>query len=72
VLKLKVGELSPVYKDEIGRHLFWVQGIEQGVPLSLEQSRETIRQIIYQKEFQEQYMIWMERLKAKTYVDIRL
>jgi len=70
--KLKIGEISPVYKDEVGYHLFWVQGMEKGVPLSLEQSKDSIRQIIYQKQFSEQYQIWMERLKAKTYVDIRL
>jgi peptidyl-prolyl cis-trans isomerase SurA len=70
--KLKIGDISPVYRDEVGYHLFWVQGMEKGVPLSLEQSKESIRQVIYQKQFQEQYQIWMERLKTKTYVDIRL
>lgn len=70
--KLKVGEVSPVYMDEVGYHLFWVQGMEKGLPLSMEQSRENIRQVIYQKQFQEQFQIWMERLKAITYIDIRL
>ena len=38
----------------------------------LDVAKEVIRDLLYQKQFQEQYGIWLERLKAKTYIDIRL
>ena len=72
ISQLKIGELSPVYEDEVGYHLFMVAGREKSVLLALEQVREQIHQILYRKQFEEQYLRWLERLKAKTYIDIRL
>ncbi len=72
IAPLQVGELSPIYEDEAGYHLFMVAGREKSMLLPLEQVREQIRQILYRKQFEEQYLLWLERLKAKTYIDIRL
>jgi len=72
ISNLELGQISQVYQDEAGHHIFWVQGKEKGAVLSLDQVKENIRQLIYQQQFQEQYQIWLERLKAKTYIEIRL
>jgi len=69
---LQPGELSPVYKDEAGSHLFLVQGREKAMSLPLEQVKDKIRQVLHEKQFQDQYQVWLERLRAKTYVEIRV
>ena len=69
---LKLGEMSDVYKDDSGSHLFLVQGREKGSQMSLDQAKDQIRQLLYEKQFQDQYQIWLKRLKAKSYINIRL
>ncbi len=70
--KVGINQLSPVYQDEVGYHLFWVQGREQGLPQTLDQVKPDIQQILERKQFEERYQIWLERLRAKAYVEIRL
>jgi len=72
VEKLGPGEMSHSFRDNVGIHLFWVKGREKGGLVPVDQAKEVIRDLLYQKQFQEQYGIWLERLKAKTYIDIRL
>jgi peptidyl-prolyl cis-trans isomerase SurA len=70
--KLQINEMSAVFKDNVGYHLFWVQGREKGGQQTLEDAKDTIRPILMQQQFEEKYKVWLERLKSKTYVDIRL
>jgi len=72
VSDLPLGRVSQLYSDEVGNHLFLVQGREKGSQLELDQVKDKIRQILFEKQFQDQYSIWLERLKAKTYIEIRL
>jgi parvulin-like peptidyl-prolyl isomerase len=72
VEKLGPGDISHSFRDSTGIHLFWVKGREKGGLVPLDQAKEVIRDVLYQKQFAEQYGIWLERLKAKTYIDIRL
>lgn len=72
VSDLPLGKVSQVYVDEVGSHLFFVQGREKGSQLELDKVKERIREILFEKQFQNQYAIWLERLKAKTYIEIRL
>jgi len=72
VKELELGELSPVYEDEVGYHLFLVVGREKSTQIPLDKVKDQIREILYHQHFEKQYQIWLERLKAKTYIDIRL
>ncbi len=69
---LELNQISPVYADEIGFHLFWIQGREQGIQQSLDLVRAQIRQILERKQFDQYYQVWLQRLKAKAYIEIRL
>jgi len=70
--QVEINQLSPSYEDEVGFHLFWIQGLEQGIQQSLEQVRPQIKQILERKQFDQYYQVWLERLKAKAYLEIRL
>jgi len=69
---LQINELSPVYEDEVGLHLFWIQGKDQGTQLALDQVRDQIKQILEREQFDQQYELWLKRLKSKAYIEIRL
>lgn len=71
VEKLNVNEISPIYENEQGWHLFWLCGKEAGTQKGLEELRDEIQEIIYRQKLSQRYEQWLKRLKARTYVEIR-
>lgn len=72
LMSVEINELSPVYEDEVGLHLFWIQGREKGIQPGLDQVKAQIKQILEREQFDQQYELWLKRLKGKAYIEIRL
>ncbi len=67
------GEMSPVFTYGEGAHLLMVleKKAPEQKPLS-DEVKDEIRDILYQREAMERRDLWIERLKAGTYVEKRL
>ena len=72
VSKLDPGQMSPVFVQGKGVHLILLQEIKKGGLRPLENVKDQIRDLLYQEEAMERYDLWLERLKARTYVENRL
>lgn len=67
---LKTGEVSSPFWSSAGLHIIKVDDrIEGG---SLEQVREKVKEIIYQKTFESKYNEWRTGLRENAYVEIKL
>jgi len=67
---LKTGEVSSPFRSPAGLHIIKVDDrIEGG---SLEKVREKVKEIIYQKTFEEKYNEWRTGLRENAYVEIKL
>jgi peptidyl-prolyl cis-trans isomerase SurA len=66
---LKVGEVSKPFWSARGLHIIKVEDrIESG----LDEAKERIRQILFQKAFQKRYEDWIKSLREKAYIEINL
>lgn len=76
VAPLAVGGVSQVLiisqGERRGAYLFYVQEIQKGGLQPLDQVRDAIHDLIFQQKAMERYDLWLERLKARTYIENRL
>ncbi len=63
--------VGPVETDD-GIYLVWVRDRKESEALPFEKVRDKLRQQLLMKRLEEQTVRWLEELRAKTYVDIRL
>ena len=72
VKNLKPGEASEVFYNDQAVFLLHLEEIKKGELLPLSEVRDRIFDLLYQQESMERYQLWLERLKARTYIENRL
>ena len=70
---LKIGEVSPVVRSELGFHIIKITDHRAASTASCDASAlESFRNELYQEEMQRQMTTWVEELRKKAFVDVRL
>jgi len=71
-LGLKVGEVSGIVRTENGFHLIKLLDRRGGHPLPFEEVKEKIKQDYLEREFEKNLKQYLETLKAKSIIEIKL
>jgi len=71
VFALKTGQVSDPVEVEGGVYVFKVVGISSGNKETLEDAKEAIYNKLYETQFRESFRIWIDKLRKKSYVEIR-
>lgn len=71
IFKLKSGEVSVPIKSSVGYHIFEIEGVKHSGYLSLEQTRENIKNLIFQKKLKEKLDEWLAKLRSASYISIK-
>lgn len=71
VFKLQVGEVSEPVEVENGIYVFKVTGTLPGRKESLQEAKTTIFDKLYDAQFRAKFKEWIEKLRKKSYVEIR-
>ncbi len=72
VKDLEIGKISPPLKSQFGIHILKVLDRREQRKLSLEDDWDTIKDMVRRKKTNELIAKWVEKLREKTYVEIRL
>lgn len=72
VRPLPAGETSPLFETPEGLFLLHLKERVTGETLPFDQVQDQIQERLYQQEVMERYGQWLERLKARSHVEIRL
>jgi len=72
VLRLKVGEITGIIRTEFGFHLIKLLDRKGGHPLPFEEVKERVRQEYLDREFERSLRQYLESLKAKSIIEIKL
>jgi peptidyl-prolyl cis-trans isomerase SurA len=67
---LEPGEISPVIPTDRGLHILKVTDVDQTNAKSLDEVREKIRRLLYQREIDFKYREWLSGLRERSYVKI--
>jgi len=69
---LTSGQRSPLFETEKGFYLLLVKERSTGQIVPFEQAKDQIQERLYQEGIMEKYGQWLERLKARSHVEVRL
>ncbi len=72
IQSLDEGETSQAFQLDHAIHLLRVNEWKKGQEVPFKEAKDQIRETLYQKEVSEKYQQWLERLKARSHVEIRL
>jgi peptidyl-prolyl cis-trans isomerase SurA len=72
VKDLKPGETSKPVSTNLGVHILKVLDKKEQRKLNLDQDWDTIKDMAKRKKANDKILEWVEKLKEKTYIDIRL
>lgn len=65
-----VGQLSPVFQTKFGYHFLQVEAVRDA-DLSLEYQRDQAADALQRRYYDEQLQLWLRKIRAEAYVDIR-
>lgn len=71
IFNLKVDELSEPLEVDGGVYVFRVTGIQPGREETLLEAKNQIYTKLYDMQFQQKFKEWIEKLRQKSYVEIR-
>jgi peptidyl-prolyl cis-trans isomerase SurA len=71
VFGLQVGDVSPAVEVEGGIYVFKVTGILPGRVETLQESKDKIYNKLYDALFQKKFREWIDKLRKKSYVEVR-
>lgn len=71
IFKLKEAEISPLVETDNGIYIFWVNKKIPAKVSTLENAKDEISDILFQKKFQEQLANWLKELRKDAYVEIK-
>lgn len=73
ILKLRVGEeATPPLRSAVGFHLFKLEGREELTPQAQAQIRQQIRELLFRQKFQERQGAWLQEIRSRSLISIRL
>ena len=71
-LRLKVGEVSEVFRTDFGFHIIKLLDRKGGDPLPFEEMKEKVRQDYLEKEFEKGLKQFLTTLREKSIIEIKL
>ncbi len=71
-LRLKVGEVSEVFRTDFGFHIIKLLDRKGGDPLPFEEVKEKVRQDYLEREFEKGLKQFLTTLREKSIIDIKL
>ena len=71
VFSLKLDEVSQPVEVEAGVYVFKVTGISPGHKASLVEAKNDIYNRLYDETFQKKFKEWIDKLRKKSYVEVR-
>jgi peptidyl-prolyl cis-trans isomerase SurA len=69
---MKPGEVSPVIRTEGGFHIVKVVGRREPTALSDEERRAEVKDVIFSEKAEEDFKVWIEKLRKKAYIEVHL
>ena len=69
VSSLENGELSAVVHTDFGCNLLQLVERREFQPVSFEQARTTLENALYRRKMEEEYIRWMDTLRAQTFIE---
>jgi peptidyl-prolyl cis-trans isomerase SurA len=71
IRKLKKGEISGLIESQRGLHIIKVEDTEQKTGPPPAELKESLRQELFEKEFQKRYQAWIKSLRDSAHIEIR-
>jgi parvulin-like peptidyl-prolyl isomerase len=71
VFKLKVNEISSLVPTEKGIYIFKILEKFPESKLSLEEAKEKIHDMLFQKKFNDRREIWLKKIRQNAYIEIK-
>lgn len=72
ILRLRPGEASAPYRSELGFHIFKLEWRESLSGDALVQAKRQIRDILFRQKYAARLQAWLEEIKKRAIIDIRL
>lgn len=72
ILKLQVGEVTPPIRSASGFHLFKLEDREELSPQAEAQIRQQIRELLFRRKYQERLDAWLQELRQRALITLRL
>lgn len=69
IRSLQPGEVSPVIPMSFGCNLLEVVDRREFQPVSFEQARPAIEQQLFAQKMEQEYMIWIEKMREQVYIE---
>lgn len=70
MLQTEVGETSKPFKSSFGWHILQVQDTRRQNIGAMVQTNQA-RQLIYRRKFEDELALWLQEIKAETFIDIK-
>lgn len=72
ILRLRSGEAAGPFRSQLGYHLFKLEWKESLTGQALAQTKQQIRDILFRQKYQARLEAWLEEIKRRAIIEIRL
>jgi len=72
ILRVRQGEVSGPFRSKLGYHMFKLEWKESLSGEALAQTKQQIRDILYREKYQERLEAWVQEIKGRAIIEIRL